>query len=139
MSEKHFHPADFRKQDYFYLALSDCNGTRTHNHLVRKRTLNHLAILVVSVNKNFCKYKGKPFSDKNKRYNNNDNNNNCPVIKITIIAPWHINIGLASSGEQSCIMGRWSSSVLADNLPRNGFSIKILVVVAPYHHYPQTE
>ena len=22
---------------------SDCNGTRTHNHLVRKRTLNHLA------------------------------------------------------------------------------------------------
>ena len=21
---------------------SDCNGTRTHNHLVRKRTLNHL-------------------------------------------------------------------------------------------------
>ena len=23
--------------------LSDCNGTRTHNHLVRKRTLNHLA------------------------------------------------------------------------------------------------
>ena len=25
--------------------LSDCNGTRTHNHLVRKRTLNHLAKL----------------------------------------------------------------------------------------------
>ena len=25
--------------------LSDCNGTRTHNHLVRKRTLNHLAQL----------------------------------------------------------------------------------------------
>ena len=23
----------------------DCNGTRTHNHLVRKRTLNHLAKL----------------------------------------------------------------------------------------------
>ena len=22
--------------------MSDCNGTRTHNHLVRKRTLNHL-------------------------------------------------------------------------------------------------
>ena len=22
---------------------SDCNGTRTHNHLIRKRTLNHLA------------------------------------------------------------------------------------------------
>ena len=95
MSEKHFHPADFRKQNYFYLALSDCNVTRTHNHLVHKRTLNHLAILVVSVNMT----KGKPFSDKNKRYNNNDSNNNCPVIKITIIAPWHINIGLASSGE----------------------------------------
>ena len=26
-------------------SLSDCNGTRTHNHLVRKRTLNHLASL----------------------------------------------------------------------------------------------
>ena len=25
--------------------LSDCNGTRTHNHLVHKRTLNHLAKL----------------------------------------------------------------------------------------------
>ena len=24
-------------------SLSDCNGTRTHNYLVRKRTLNHLA------------------------------------------------------------------------------------------------
>ena len=26
--------------------LSDCDGTRTHNHLVRKRTINHLAKLV---------------------------------------------------------------------------------------------
>ena len=26
-------------------SLSDCNGNRTHNHLVRKRTLNHLAKL----------------------------------------------------------------------------------------------
>ena len=26
--------------------LSDCNGTRTYNHLVRKRTLNHLAVFV---------------------------------------------------------------------------------------------
>ena len=25
--------------------LSDCNGTRTHNHLLRQRTLNHLAKL----------------------------------------------------------------------------------------------
>ena len=25
--------------------LSDCNGTRTHYHLVRKQTLNHLAKL----------------------------------------------------------------------------------------------
>ena len=24
---------------------SDCNGTRTHNHLVRKRTFNHLTKL----------------------------------------------------------------------------------------------
>ena len=28
-----------------FLILSDCNGTRTHNHLIRKRTLNHLAKL----------------------------------------------------------------------------------------------
>ena len=40
-----------RKLYYFKLRkcciprLSDCNGTRTHNHLVRKRTLNHLAKL----------------------------------------------------------------------------------------------
>ena len=27
-------------------SLSDCNGIRTHNHFVRKRTLNHLAKLV---------------------------------------------------------------------------------------------
>ena len=25
--------------------LSQCNSTRTHNHLVRKRTLNHLVKL----------------------------------------------------------------------------------------------
>ena len=25
--------------------ISDCNWTQTHNHLVRKRTLNHLAKL----------------------------------------------------------------------------------------------
>ena len=27
--------------------LTDCNWTRTHNHLVRKRTLNHLAKLAI--------------------------------------------------------------------------------------------
>ena len=31
-------------------SLSDCNWTRTHNHLVRKRTLNHLAKLVIFLN-----------------------------------------------------------------------------------------
>ena len=30
--------------------LNDCNGTRTHNHLVRKRTLNHLAKLAIWLN-----------------------------------------------------------------------------------------
>ena len=30
-----------------YLKLSDSNGIRTHNHLVRKRTLNHLAKLAI--------------------------------------------------------------------------------------------
>ena len=28
-----------------YSAVRDCNGTQTHNHLVCKRTLNHLAKL----------------------------------------------------------------------------------------------
>ena len=27
------------------ISLSDCKGTQTHNHLIRKRTLNHLAKL----------------------------------------------------------------------------------------------
>ena len=30
------------------IKISDCNGTRTHNHLVRKRTLNHLAKLDIA-------------------------------------------------------------------------------------------
>ena len=29
------------------LSLSDCKGTRTHNHLFRKRTLNYLVKLVM--------------------------------------------------------------------------------------------
>ena len=33
----------------YTLALSDCNWTRTQNHLVRKRTLNHLAKFWVRV------------------------------------------------------------------------------------------
>ena len=37
---------DISREDAKISALSDCNGTRTHNHLVRKRTLNHLAKLV---------------------------------------------------------------------------------------------
>ena len=28
---------------YFYSDCNDCNGIRTHNHLFRKRALNHLA------------------------------------------------------------------------------------------------
>ena len=31
-------------------SLSDCNWTRAHNHLVHKRTLNHLAILANMAN-----------------------------------------------------------------------------------------
>ena len=30
---------------YFNNSLNDCNGTGTHNQLVRKRTLNHLVSL----------------------------------------------------------------------------------------------
>ena len=33
--------------------LSDCNWTRTHNHLVHKRTLNHLAKLAKCLSKEF--------------------------------------------------------------------------------------
>ena len=29
------------------LISSDCNGIRSHNHLIRKRTLNHLAKLAI--------------------------------------------------------------------------------------------
>ena len=34
-----------RSRRHICWTLSDCNGTRTDNHLVRKRTLNHLAKL----------------------------------------------------------------------------------------------
>ena len=36
---------EYRKPNSKYKnrSLSDCNGTRTHNHLVSKRELNHLA------------------------------------------------------------------------------------------------
>ena len=34
-----------------YRVLSDCNWTRTQNHLVRKRTLNHLAKLTYQLGK----------------------------------------------------------------------------------------
>ena len=34
-----------RENREYIEGLNDCNGTRTHNHLVRKRTLNHLASL----------------------------------------------------------------------------------------------
>ena len=36
----------FARNRYDIRSLSDCNGTRTHNHLVRNQTLNHLAKLV---------------------------------------------------------------------------------------------
>ena len=34
-------------------SLSDSNGVRTHNHLVRKPTLNHLAKLAMSFQYDF--------------------------------------------------------------------------------------
>ena len=33
-------------QKYKNIPVIDCNGTRTHNHLVRKQTLNHLWVLI---------------------------------------------------------------------------------------------
>ena len=53
---------------------------------------------------------------------------------IMAITPWYINTGLASSGEKSGLKGRWSSSVLADNLLKDGVLIKTLVVVVLHHH-----
>ena len=35
------HSSDIRFRDF----MNDCNWTRTYNHLVRKRTLNHLVKL----------------------------------------------------------------------------------------------
>ena len=35
----------FDKNNYRLESINDCNGTRTHNHLVRTKTLNHLAKL----------------------------------------------------------------------------------------------
>ena len=40
-----FKSNNFIKTKCLKLFLSDCNGIRTNNHLVRKRTLNHLAKL----------------------------------------------------------------------------------------------
>ena len=38
---------------YKVTCLSDCNWTRTQNHLVRKRTLNHLVSLAPASSKDF--------------------------------------------------------------------------------------
>ena len=40
--QQNYHIMKFAKHHL----MSDCNWTRTHNHLVHKRTLNHLAKLV---------------------------------------------------------------------------------------------
>ena len=42
----------------FELGLSDYNRTRTHNHLVRKRTLNHLAKLELGCSDKIRSYDG---------------------------------------------------------------------------------
>ena len=47
-----------------FWSFSDCNGIRTHNHLVHKRTLNHLAKMGVRL-------------QKTTRQQTDDNNNNC--------------------------------------------------------------
>ena len=39
----------FDNAHYFYNEkISDCNGIRAHNHLVRKRTINHLVNYIYS-------------------------------------------------------------------------------------------
>ena len=44
-SRLHLNDKGSYKLNNILVSLSDCNGIRTHNHLVRKRTLNHLAKL----------------------------------------------------------------------------------------------
>ena len=57
--------------------LSDCNGTGTHNHLVHKETLNHLANLVPVLSQEFldnqatieCGFTHKSIHDMIRTYN----------------------------------------------------------------------
>ena len=56
----------------------DCNGTRTHDHLVRKQTLNHLAKLAVTAHitishKNTYSHKSAYFNFKMKFTQSPDN------------------------------------------------------------------
>ena len=52
-----------QKRHYIW-SLSDCNGARTHNHLVCKRTLNHLPKLAIGFKQDFvcvCVYVHPPW------------------------------------------------------------------------------
>ena len=42
-------------------SLSDSNGIRTHNHLVRKRTLNHLVDCVLVYEVNGCGFESRSY------------------------------------------------------------------------------
>ena len=52
---KYFSLISENKSSQKAIYLGDCNGTRTHNYLVRKRTLNHLAKLAKMIDP-CCEY-----------------------------------------------------------------------------------
>ena len=58
-------PCSKKRHDIW--SLSDCNGTLTHNHLVRKQTLDHLAKLAIGSKHDFIAdnpYFGNSFPDQ---------------------------------------------------------------------------
>ena len=54
------------------------------------------------------------------------------IMIIIITIAWHWSTGWASGRGLLCLMVRLASFALVGGLPRDGVSIKILVVVAPH-------
>ena len=62
---------------------------------------------------------------------NNDNDNNTPLVTK--------NIGVVSSELYPCLIGRRNCYILTDSLSRKVVSIKLLMIVTPYHLNPLYE
>ena len=61
------------------------------------------------------------------------------IITIIIIPPWYWKAGMASGGGESSLMARLGSLALDGSPPRDGVSIKILMVVSHHHRCPLNE